>query len=489
LTLLLPLIWTAILTAKRRNAVRNTRKSQYIVRSVQKYNGHTISILLILFHVVWVGFWCLFALSTNYKAKKKSNCCTFKVQFELINPTCMQGVFVYCLLLVSLLFSCAEDVEFKTEDISDVNPSKGYILKIETSEDISWVSKQSCTLEYIENGNSVLYSARLKCRGGASSKYEKHSYSLEIDTSINLCGVAVDDDWILNASYIDKTFQRHKLSYDLFREMDTSNVAARSAYAQVYLNGEFQGLYVVMEEINGSMIGLAKDEDEAMLFKDPPIFYSARLEWVQDSNNYYQQKFPKPDVIDHSGYLDRLVELLHHSSDRVFAQEITSHFCIDNIIDWHLILLLTNNDDGLFKNFYLFKKGNQSTFNFAIWDYDHSFGRDGDGEFNMLDRLVNPEKICLIRRLMNVEHIRYRERLKSRWDELCELNVFTVDHINQMIAENDRLLRPNIHANFGRWPIDSKWYQDVNNYVDEIEILKKYIALRIPQLNNYFKRL
>jgi hypothetical protein len=64
------MIWTAILTAKRRNAARNTRKSQYIVRSVQKYNGHTISILLILFHVVWVGFWCLISLSTNYKAKK-----------------------------------------------------------------------------------------------------------------------------------------------------------------------------------------------------------------------------------------------------------------------------------------------------------------------------------------------------------------------------------------------------------------------------------
>ena len=400
----------------------------------------------------------------------------------------MQRIFVYCFFFVFFLYSCSEDLEPKTEGIPGVHPFKGYVLKIETSEDISWMSKQSCTLEYIENGKSVLYTARLKCRGGASSKYEKHSYSLEIDTSINLCGVAVDDDWILNASYIDKTFQRHKLSYDLFREMDTSNVAARSAYAQIYLNGEFQGLYIVMEEINGSMIGLAKDEDEAMLFKDPPIFYSERLDWVQDSSNYYQQKFPKPDATDHSDYLDGVVELLHHSSDRVFAQEITNHFCVDNIIDWHLILLLTNNDDGLFKNFYLFKKDNQSTLNFAIWDYDHSFGRDGDGEFNMLDRLVNPEKISLINRLMNAEGIDYRERLKSRWNELREKKIFSIGKIDEMIAKNDSLIHPYLNANFERWPIDSKWYHDSRNYYDEIEILRTYVQMRIPQLDNYFKQ-
>jgi hypothetical protein len=304
-----------------------------------------------------------------------------------------------------------------------------------------------------------------------------------------LCGIGTDDDWILNASYIDKTFQRHKLSYDLFRKMNVYNKAAHCAYASVYVNGKHEGLYVVMEEINGSMLGLKNGDDHAMLFKDPPIFYEERLDWVQDSNNYYQQKYPKISVLNYAEPLDRFNNIIFNSEDFIFDGVVPYWISTKNVIDWHLILLLTNNDDGLYKNFYLYKYGKINPFNIAIWDYDHSFGRDGDGELNMLDRNVDPEKIVLIKRLMESKEIDYRGKLTERWSELRENGTFTVKNLYDMIDENGKEIKPYLKSNFERWPLKSKWYQDANTYDQEIKIMKEYIQKRIPQLDEYFNTL
>ena len=61
----------------------------------------------------------------------------------------------------------------------------------------------------------------IKCRGGISSKYNKHSFSLELEKKYSLAKLPIDDDWIINANYIDKTFMRHKICYDIFKEMNS----------------------------------------------------------------------------------------------------------------------------------------------------------------------------------------------------------------------------------------------------------------------------
>ena len=53
---------------------------------------------------------------------------------------------------------------------------------------------------------------------------------------------------------------------------------------------------------------------------------------------------------------------------------------MENLIDWHILLLFTNNGDGLMKNYYFYKMDSETPFRFAIWDYDHTFGRDESAE-------------------------------------------------------------------------------------------------------------
>lgn len=76
---------------------------------------------------------------------------------------------------------------------------------IEVSSEITKSKKITCDVIYVENGDSLSAKAAIKRRSGSSMKYKKHSYRVEFDSLISLCGLPEDDDWILNANYIDKT--------------------------------------------------------------------------------------------------------------------------------------------------------------------------------------------------------------------------------------------------------------------------------------------
>ena len=214
-------------------------------------------------------------------------------------------------------------------------------LNIKKDGAIGWKEKELCNIIYFDSENTDELIGKIKCRGGISRRYNKHSFSLELEDKYSFSKLPHDDDWIINANYIDKTFMRHKISFDLFREMSSENIASRSNYVNLMINDKYEGLYVLMEEINASMIGLNKSDTMAMLFKDPPVFRKERLAYVQDSSNYYQQKYPKISKSDKTYYIEEFKDFLFKTSDNEFSRNIDAWVDISNVMDWHIILLFS----------------------------------------------------------------------------------------------------------------------------------------------------
>lgn len=75
-----------------------------------------------------------------------------------------------------------------------------------------------------------------------SGKYCKHSYTIELTGNFRPANLPADDDWTLNASYIDKIFMRHKLSYGLFRQMGRYDIAPQSGNVEVWQDNEMNML-------------------------------------------------------------------------------------------------------------------------------------------------------------------------------------------------------------------------------------------------------
>ena len=361
-------------------------------------------------------------------------------------------------------------------------------IRIRTIGPIPWDRKVPAIINYSDCGRTWTDTAGAKYRGGMSSKYDKPSYTLELSGKYRPANLPADDDWILNGSYIDKSFMRHKLSYDLFRQMGPYDTAPQCGYVEVWQDDDYFGIYVLMEKINAGMLGVDKSDPGAMVFKEPPIFYRERTTAVRDSTNYFGQRFPKLGDRDQTAKIEAFHRFLFESADAEFVENIGSWIDLRNVMDWHLLLLFTNNGDGIMKNFYLYKRRSGEPFRIAIWDCDHTFGRDGDNEMNMLERVVDGRRSILLRRLMDTPGSDYTNALSSRWMELRRSGVFSLEGFEEMVAVNRATLATTLDRNFERWPVDGQWYYDSGTFEEEIELMVRFVALRLDQLDARFSK-
>jgi hypothetical protein len=388
-----------------------------------------------------------------------------------MNKTCFTIVFTLFILSLFTLFSCEHSQPLPTIEL--------------TAESFQFDQKNSCEITYFDNEIQFTESGKIKCRGGSSSGFPKHSFTFKMAHQRSLAGLPLQRTYILNANYIDKTMMRHKICFDLFREMNPEkNLASQCAYVNVITNGKPVGLYVLMQKLNAGSLGLNKKDSLAMIFKDPPIFYGEnRLEWVQEPGNYFQQNFPDIEEKDLNGYMENVMQFIINANDSIFAHDIGHLFDLENILDWHLLLMFTNNGDGVMKNFYLYKRDSFTPFRIAIWDYDDSFGRDGEGELKMTKSLPNFDRCLLLNRLQNSPYFNYDECLRQRYKELRDAGLFSKMHIQKMIEANDKIIRKDVERNFKIWPIDGIGYYDSKSYEEELEIMLQYLDIRIPQLD------
>ena len=353
------------------------------------------------------------------------------------------------------------------------------------SGDIPYYQKVPCTMTYSDGDVQIVDEGKIKCRGGSSSAYPKHSYALKLDHAQSLAGLPEQRAWVLNANYIDKTMMHHKVCFDLFREMNPDkNLASQCAYVNVTKNGKYYGLFVLMQKLNAGSLGLDKKDSLAVIYKDPPVFYGEnRLSHVQEPGNYFQQNYPDIEDEDRNFYLEEVMQFMVHADDSVFASEIGNVFDIDNVIDWQLLIMFVNNGDGVMKNFYLYKRDSDTPFRIAIWDYDDAFGRDGEGELKMRNSLYYFDRCLLINRLQNNPYLDYNTRLKQRYQELRDSGLFSKAHVEQMMKENHQIIQLEVARNFEKWPVDGQGYYDAYTYEEELQVMREYLDIAIPELD------
>lgn len=385
------------------------------------------------------------------------------------------GVFLFCLQ------SCEKEL---VED----QPEKIFKLNIEVDQTIPIRQWTPMTMHYSENEKVTSYPGKIKRRGGYSISFPKHSYEIDLNKNIPLGDLPKDDDWILNANYIDKTFIRHVISYELFTDMHTNNVAPKCRYIELELNNKYNGLYVLMEKLDRSSLGINKKDEMAVIFKDPHIFRKSYTGIVpQKADNFHQQKYPKIYIDDKREFIEGVRELILNGPKTSFKQDFSNMFDLNNIIDWHLLILISNNSDGILKNFYLYKIDAATPIRIAPWDYDHSFGRDGDNELNIDENPVVPERSMIFARLMEFDW--YKEMLKDRWKELNEANLFSRAGLKRRITSKSQKVRDKTMKNFEIWPVDGPHFFDSNGFDEEVDIMLEFVDIRHRRLSDYFAEL
>lgn len=106
----------------------------------------------------------------------------------------------------------------------------------------------------LNDQESVKSKSLIRYRGNSSRFFDKKSYSINLineDRSENkqeLAGMAKHDEWVLNGPFLDRSLLRNYLCLNISGEIMEYSPNVR--YCELFVDGKYQGLYLLMESIS-----------------------------------------------------------------------------------------------------------------------------------------------------------------------------------------------------------------------------------------------
>ena len=383
-----------------------------------------------------------------------------------------------------------------------------------------------CEMGIIDNGfgninsindpfNDYNGNISIEYRGSSSQSFPKKAYALETQDSIgnnnnvSLLGMPIENDWILYAPYTDKSLMRNFITFDLGRKM--GNYSPRTVYCELVVNGEYRGIYILMEKIkrDNDRIDIAKlDFDDlagdsltgGYIIKVDKYTGNGGADWVSNFPNiggdplYIQYHYPEANVMQPQqlDYIENFVDSFEsvlagpNFMDSVIGY--AKYINTNSFIDLYIINELSKNIDGYRLSTYMYKdrddNGGKLTMG-PFWDYNLAYGNadycsggltygwEVDGGCG----IYNP---FWFERLL--DDTLYQNKLKCRWEYL-RARSFHEDSLSSFIDSIAIYLDDAQQRNFQKWNILGNYvwpnYYVGNTYNDELIFLKDWIGERL----------
>ena len=113
---------------------------------------------------------------------------------------------------------------------------------------------------------------RMNGRGNNTFLYPKKSYEFKLEQKAPLGGIDKAKTWILLANYADVTYLRNQIAMDISQEIGMP-FGVESAPADVWVNGEYLGLYLLTEkiQIKKNRVNITDLEEKMEEINDQPL--------------------------------------------------------------------------------------------------------------------------------------------------------------------------------------------------------------------------
>jgi len=371
----------------------------------------------------------------------------------------------------------------------------------------------------------------IELRGSSSQMFPKKQYALETqddlgnNLNVSLLGMPAENDWILYAPYSDKSLIRNILAYKL--SWDVGRYASRTRLCELVLNGDYRGVYVLMEKIkrDNNRVDISTLNPEEIVGDDLTGGYIVKIDkragesvrgWYSpylpypgaNSSIFYQYHYPKPDNIvpEQESYIYNTItrfETIMYGQQ--FADPVTgyvNYIDVDSFIDFFILNEISKNVDGyrLSTFFYKDKESIDDLIYLGpIWDFNLAFGNanyyDGGSTYDwQVDVNSNQQFIdwndsfkipFWWQKLLSDSN--FVNHLNCRWQYLRD-NQFQTNRLFAYIDSIVTVLDEAQTRNFERWPILDEyiWPNQVwlGSYSDEVGFLKSWLETRIEWIDD-----
>ena len=318
----------------------------------------------------------------------------------------------------------------------------------------------------------------IEIRGNYSASLPQKPYAFEtrdsaqMEKDTSFLGFPKEQDWCFLAHYNDKVMLRNSLAYSLSRKM--GHFAPRTKHCEVFVNGEYQGVYLLSETIKRGKkrVNIAKMTDTTLTLPNVSGGYIIKNDIFSGSNGF-QTAFPPLDVpsltpglVYHypkaqnmmqaqkdyiADFVNELETALYGNNFADTAVGYRKYIDVRSFHDYFIMQELTRNNDGFKKSCYFHKDRNTANgrlFAGPVWDFDWAWKNvnecppwsvtNGSGWSYKVNE-CSPDAPSVAWNVRLLQDAAYRNELRCRWNELRQ-TVLHLDSLNAYITEKTTYL-------------------------------------------------
>ncbi len=400
-------------------------------------------------------------------------------------------------------------------------------LKIETENKQAITSKDvylKCTVGIDSENADVAFSgvsAQIRGRGNYTWNYcPKKSYRLRFDEKRSMLGSDNKDrNWVLLSNGWDNSCARNYIGHELAERFETIKFASMHKFIELYVNGEYKGLYLLCDLVqtgNGRVDineDLSDPTDIAFLVNrdtyaanENKLLDAEYFLLENDYNHCFEIEFPKTDAPDYKAdvYVPYIKNYLTTAMKAIQSQDwelIQQYIDVENFAEVYIIHECMLNLDVGWNSFYMYKdKGGRLCLG-PLWDFDLTAGnyqaiKNGSSandyypayDVDEYEQLWGLKKNPWLRRMARVPE--FVELLQKKLDELDSTMKEVYELVNP--ANPDGIYQKNkaeFDKNIEKWGIfgeGSAYLRSLKTMEEQHKYLYDWLLERLKVVRTYY---
>ncbi len=353
-------------------------------------------------------------------------------------------------------------------------------------------------------------SFKIRGRGNNTWTYEKKSYKFKLDVKQNLLGIGSGKHktWVLLANMCDQSLLRNYVAMQLGRAMKGMLWMPNSTPCEVYLNGEYRGVYLLAEEIEADddRVPISENaeagEDIGFLFEMSVYSDSSKQGYIVAASKQFEIKSDlsanKDLANKQKQFLVNYINQCWNAIKRGDEAGVRAVIDVESAVDAYIAEEILKNLDMGWDSFYFSKDaGGKMTFG-PIWDFDLTLGngnescqyieglycaiyrRGDDGNTNLSNSWFYALMTCPW----------FREAVADRWAQLKE-DLF--DKLDDLVKETAETYYKAFCRNFDKWKIfgkrmnrETELITSLRTYKAHYEYLANWVQRRVDWLDQTY---
>lgn len=307
----------------------------------------------------------------------------------------------------------------------------------------------------------------IRVRGNSSRGFDKVGYLFKFvdkddkNKEYEVMGMDESDTWVLHGPFLDKSLLRNYMWYNLSGQILEWSPDVR--YCEVFLNDEYQGIYVMTEQISvgkgrveiskydgrsnvsSYIVCVDRESVNDVSYLDNFTEYAKRIKGKVEVK-YPGEKNLTPEITD---YISRDFSTFEKS---LYSFDYDSrrygywkYIDVDNFVDYFIINEVSQNTDaGLFSTF--FYKDVAGKLKLSVWDFNNCCDNYMEEQQPMAGFFMQERPWFYM--LMRDEE--FTEKIILRYKQLRK-GVLSDEYVNEYIESVTTYLGPAVERNYKVW--------------------------------------